>query len=238
MKRVLLLLFLFACHSPSPVGEPLPDLIAKPETSVNPGINAPYLSPDVDVERWIGILEGESREIFSEREAIAAAVGLSAGDTIADIGSGTGIFLDPFSKAVGKRGTVYAVEIVPAFLDLIGERVREIGMTQVKPHLCTETSVELPQDSIDFAFICDVYHHFEYPRSSMASIHRALKSGGEVVIVDFEKIPGQTREFIMGHVRADKGEVKAELASFGFELVEEVAIEGLTENYFLRYRKR
>lgn len=231
MNRLLLVLLVAFPLAPACVS-------AKPESSVNPGINEPYLSPEVDVERWVGILEGESREIFTQREAIAAMVGLAPGDVIADVGAGTGIFLDPFARAVGDKGAVFAVELVPAFIEHMTTRIQEVGLTQVRPHLCTETSVDLPRRSIDVAFICDVYHHFEYPRSSMASIHRALKHDGEVVLIDFEKIPGETREFIMGHVRADKQQVLVEMDSFGFALVEEVEVDGLVENYFLRFNKR
>ena len=90
MKRLLLVLLVAFPFAPACVS-------AKPELSVNPGINEPYLGPEVDVERWVGILEGESREIFTQREAVAAMVGLAPGDVIADVGAGTGIFLDPFA---------------------------------------------------------------------------------------------------------------------------------------------
>jgi len=87
-------------------------------------------------------------------------------------------------------------------------------------------------------FICDTYHHFEYPHHTMASIHAALGRNGEVVIVDFERIPGVSREWTLDHVRAGKQEVIAEMESFGFDLVEEVEVPGLSENYVVRFRKR
>ena len=50
---------------------------------------------------------------------------------------------------------------------------------------------------------------------------------------------GQRRgEWVLGHVRAGKEEVREEMESFGFALVEEVDIPGLAENYCLRFRKR
>ena len=108
----------------------------------------------------------------------------------------------------------------------------------VEARLCSENSADLPADSIDLAFLCDVYHHFEFPRNSMGSLHHALRDGGEVVIVDFERIPGVSREWILGHVRAGKAEVFAELDSYGFELVEELAFDELEENWVARFRKR
>ena len=100
-----------------------------------------------------------------------------------------------------------------------------------------KNSVALPPRSIDAAFVCDTYHHFEYPRSTMASIHTAMRSGGRLVVVDFERIPGVSRDWILGHVRADKATFRAEIEQSGFVFEDEVTIDGLEENYVLRFRR-
>ena len=56
--------------------------------------------------------------------------------------------------------------------------------------MCDDDSVCLPPGSIDLAFMCDVYHHFEYPVDTMKSIQSALSDNGRVVLIDFERIPG------------------------------------------------
>ena len=110
-------------------------------------------------------------------------------------------------------------------------------MLNVSPILCAEDSTNLPANSIDVAFICDVYHHFEYPNSSMASIHRALKDDGRLIVIDFERIPGESREFILGHVRAGKDVFRSEIEDVGFTIEKEVDVPGFKENYFLKFRK-
>ena len=104
--------------------------------------------------------------------------------------------------------------------------------------LCSDRSVHLPPDSIDLAFVCDTYHHFEYPPATLASIRRALKPTGTLVVVDFERIPGKSREFILGHVRAGKEVFTREIVDAGFILMGEVDMPLLEENYLLRFRKR
>ncbi|MFT5048830.1 MAG: ubiquinone/menaquinone biosynthesis C-methylase UbiE [Chlamydiales bacterium] len=208
------------------------------EISVKPGINDSFLAQDLDVDNFVERFEGESREIFAQREALAAAVGLEPGQVIADVGAGTGPFIGLFADAVGEQGKVFALDIAPRFVEHLAQRAADQGQSQIEARLCSETSVELPANSIDVAFICDVYHHFEFPRTSMASLALALREGGEVVMVDFERIPGVTREWLLNHVRAGKAEVIAELDDFGFEFVEEIQIEGLEENWVIRFRKR
>jgi ubiquinone/menaquinone biosynthesis C-methylase UbiE len=105
----------------------------------------------------------------------------------------------------------------------------------VQTVLGTERSVELPPNSIDSAFICDVYHHFEYPRSSMASLHRALRPGGEVLLVEFKRIPGTSSDWVLNHVRAGQEVYTAEIESVGFQRIEEQHF--LKDNYVVRFRK-
>ncbi len=206
------------------------------EASVKPGINEKFLDPALKVEEWTERFETESREIFHQRQEIVAAVGLKPGMAVADVGAGTGLFTLPFAEAVGTEGKVYAVEIAKTFLLHISTRAAAAKLTNVHPVHATERSVELPEASIDAAFICDVYHHFEYPQSSLASLHKALKPGGELILIDFKRIPGVTSDFIMGHVRAGQEVFEAEVTAAGFEKTGEVP-DLLKENYFVKFRK-
>ena len=207
------------------------------EKSVKPGINANFLSPDFDASKWQARFEVESREVFAHRDKVVAAVGIKPGNRIADIGAGTGIYSRAFAAAVGAEGKVVAVDIAKGFLKHIEERATAENITNIATVLCSEDSVDLPENSIDAVFVCDTYHHFEYPKSTLASIRKALKKGGTLVVIDFDRIPGKSREFILGHVRAGKDVFRSEIEAAGFKFVEEVKIDGLKENYFLRFRR-
>lgn len=207
------------------------------DTSVKPGINDKFLDPKLNVEEWTKKFETESREIFHQREKIVAAAGLKPGMAMADIGAGTGLFTLHFAQAVDKNGKVYAVEIAKSFLEHIKARASKASASNVQTILCTERSVELPEASIDLAFICDVYHHFEFPSASLATLHKALKLGGTLVLIDFKRIPGESSDFIMGHVRAGQEVFEAEVIAAGFEKVDEVK-DLLKENYFVKFRRK
>lgn len=206
------------------------------ERSVRPGINEGYENPTVD--EWIERFEGESREIYKHRQRIVADAQVRPGMVVADIGAGTGLFTPLFSEAVGSEGKVLAVDIVPEFLELIRRRAEERKLTNVSTHLCAEDSVKLEPESVDLAFICDTYHHFEFPKSTMGSLLEALKPGGELVIVEFERIPGESRAWVLNHIRAGRETFSAEIRSIGFELLDEQPDAAyLKENYVARFRK-
>jgi SAM-dependent methyltransferase len=220
-----------------PAAEPAQPAAAEPasEESVRPGTNAQFLAPDLDLAHWIKTFEGESREIAVERDAITAAIGLRPGLAVADIGSGTGLFLGPLSAGVGETGKVFAVELAPGFVEHLRKRVADEGLANVEVVPCTDRSVELAPDSIDVAFVCDTYHHFEYPRTVLASLRSALRSGGSLVLVDFERIEGVSRAWVLDHVRAGKEATIAEIRAAGFGPPEEIEVAGLVENYVLRF---
>jgi SAM-dependent methyltransferase len=208
-----------------------------PSAETPEGINANFLSEDLDVNEYVERFEGESREVFAERQAIVEALALSTGSRIADIGAGTGFFTALFAEEVGDDGTVYAVEISPKFLEHLRERFAAEESTPVRVVEGTRNSVELPPSSIDLAFICDVYHHFESPQDSLASLLSAIRPGGSLVLIDFERIPGESPDWIFEHVRAGEEVFRAEIEAAGFVFTEEIQLEGLKNNYMLRFER-
>jgi predicted methyltransferase len=203
------------------------------DKSVRPGINKPSENPNV--KDFVGKFEGESREVFTKRKEIVAACKLKRGMAVADVGAGTGLFTRLFADEVGDKGKVYAVDIAPKFIEHIEKSCEKAGIKNVKGIVCKQDSAQLPQNSVDVVFICDTYHHFEFPFKTMESIHRALRPGGHVVVVDFQRIPGKSREWVLNHVRAGKETVVKEIESCGFKKVGEEKL--LEENYVVRFEK-
>lgn len=206
------------------------------EKSVRPGINDSFKDPDL--KKYQGIFEGESREIYTHRLEIVRKVGLKPGMTVADIGAGTGLFTRLFAQEVGPKGKVYAVDIAPKFLEHIRKTAKESGISNITTVQCSIDSTDLPPQSVDRVFICDTYHHFEYPHKTMASVHRALRPGGQVILIDFHRIPGKSRPWILEHVRAGQEVFVREILQSGFRQIQgNEADQLLMENYLLRFEK-
>src|SRR5262249_8582392 len=140
-----------------------------------------------------------------------------------------------FAQEVGPRGKVYAVDIAPRFIEHVEKTCRAAGLKNVTGVVCTPQSVKLPPRAVDLVFICDTYHHFEFPFRTMQSIHEALRPGGQVVLIDFHRVPGKSSDWVLGHVRAGQEVFTKEVVSMGFKVVEEKKV--LKENYFVRFEK-
>lgn len=205
------------------------------EKSVKPGINKSWKSDEVEplVER----LESESREIFTGQAELAALVGPVKGMAVADVGAGSGFMAERFAGLVGDTGHVYAVDINATMMERVAQTAQDKGIANLSTVVCGEKSVDLEKNSVDLVFICDTYHHFEYPRNSLRSIHEALRPGGQIVMVEFKRIPGESREWIFGHVRAGEEVFTREVEAAGFELINTHYPPFLKENYVLRFRK-
>jgi len=203
------------------------------EESVRPGINTYYMDPEW--QQWVNQFESPGREVYDRRFDILKASSVSPGMDVADIGAGTGLFTRLFSRQLGADGRVYAVDISRPFVENILRESREQGLKNVAGVVNSPDDAMLDANSIDLAFTVDTYHHFEYPRSMLASIHKALRSAGRLIIIDFVKQPGKSSSWVMGHVRADKKKVIDEVSSAGFVLIDDKPL--LRSNYFLEFRK-
>lgn len=204
--------------------------LAAAEQGANPAINKPYVV-DPDVVRWNRSFENERREVYTKRDAIVAAAGVKPGMTIADIGAGTGLFTMLFADAVKPSGKVVAVDISPAFVEYIQATAKKRRVRNVTAVVANGTDVGLADASVDLAYLSDVYHHFEHPAETLASIRKALKPGGRMVVIDYERIPGVTSKARIDHVRVDKKQAISEIEAAGFKLIEEKKL--MRENYYL-----
>jgi ubiquinone/menaquinone biosynthesis C-methylase UbiE/rhodanese-related sulfurtransferase len=210
------------------------DFVAAQEASVKPGINDKFINPTAeDLASFVERFEKEGREIYDQRENIIACCQLRPGMDVADVGAGTGLFARLIAPKVNK---LYAVDINDTFLDHIKSSCDSANVENVETVLCTTDSVELQPNSVDLIFICDTYHHFEFPYKTMRSIYNALKPEGVVVLVEFDRIEGESSEWILGHVRADRETFTKEIELAGFEEIE-LKDDFFETSYLKRFKK-
>ncbi len=210
------------CHGPAPYAA---------------AMNKKFADPKVDVQQFVLRFESDGRDVYAKRREILRAARLRPGDAVADIGAGTGLFTELFAQVVGPKGTVYAVDIGPALLKHIAQRARQCGQERiVKTVLNSHDSAGLPPDSIDVAFLCNTYHHFEHPEKMLASICRALRPGGRLIVIDFELREGAS-EFVRQRARAPKEVYFREIAAAGFERLQTASSPAIKDNFYAEFRR-
>lgn len=160
---------------------------------------------------WLERSERESEE--SPTKAVAQ-LGLKPGMTVCDLGAGTGYYAVRMSRLVGGTGKVYAVDIQPKMLELLGKRLASAGIRNIEPVLGAEAETNLPANSQDLIILVDVYHEFSKPQEMVRSIRRSLKADGRLVLLEFRK-EDKSVPIRLEH-KMSLAEVKAEMEPEGF----------------------
>ena len=190
---------------------------------------------DADASQWIERFEHEGRAIYDKRYEILDAMHLKPGISVADIGAGSGLIARLMAQRVAPGGMVYAVDISKSMIDHIEKTARDI--LNLKAVLGDPRSPKLQPNTLDLVSIIDSYHHFEYPQDMLREIKKALRLEGVLVLVDFKRIDGVSKDFILQMVRAGEGTFTDEFQNAGFELIER-RDDMFDDNYLLRFRQR
>ena len=167
-------------------------------------------------------LAAPTRDETQEPGVLVREMGVQRGMTVADIGTGVGYMLPFLSRAVGPDGRVIAEDIFDDFLAGAKDRVENQKLTNVTFLKGGETDPNLPEGQVDLAMALDVYHHFDYPDKMLAAIHKALKPGGKLVVIEYYKRPdAMPNGRALTHIRLDMPDAIKEIEANHFHLVME-----------------
>ena len=205
--------------------------VAAQEKSVKPGINDPFKNPDV--EKFAKTFEGESREVFLQSEKVVKACELKPGWSW-PTSVRYRVVHPPVRESCRPRRSGVRGGHRP---EVPGTRPEDEPRRRTEErHSCAVQLrlVDLPANSVDAAFICDTYHHFEFPEKTMALAAPGTQPGG----LDRHRLPPHPGHVPtdVNHVRAGQEVVEKEIASFGFKKTDEVK-DLFKDNYFVIFTK-
>ena len=167
-------------------------------------------------------LSAADRDEKQKPRELVAAMSLKPGMSVADIGTGTGYMLPFLSEAVGPEGRVISEDIFPDFLEKAKNTAKQHKLGNVKFVQGTETDPSLPEHGVDVVLALDTYHHWNYPEKMLAAVHRELREGGRLVIVEYYKRPdAMPGGRAMQHIRLDAAGFIKEIESSHFRLLSE-----------------
>ena len=151
---------------------------------------------------------------------------------IADIGAGTGYYTFKLAPKV-PEGKVYAVEIQDEMIAALQERKKKLNNTNVEVIKGSTSSPNLPANSVDLAIMVDVYHELEYPVEMLASIKKALKKDGSLLLIEYK---GEDPAVAIRPLhKTTVKQLNKELEANGFKLTYDG--EFLPLQHFLIYKK-
>jgi ubiquinone/menaquinone biosynthesis C-methylase UbiE len=184
-----------------------------------------------DPKQYAQTLENPDRIATLQVDKVVAALGIKAGMSVADLGSGSGLFTIPFARAVGPTGKVYAVDIDAGLLAIVGDKVKSAGLTNVQSVVAEAKDARIPEP-VDLIFICDTMHHLPDQAEYVKQFAKYVKPGGRVAVIDFAEghWPTGHESFTITPAQVD-GWMKAA----GF--TRESSLTFLPTNFFHIYRR-
>ncbi len=162
----------------------------------------------------------------AEMDAVGRMLELMAGDRVADVGAGDGDWSIELAQRVGTQGRVFATEVTDGKVKAIEKRARRRVLSQIEVHRGDQATTGLPAGCCNKMLVRMVYHHFHDPAAMRRSLAAALRPGALVLVID--TAPQKNWGDVDGDL--DRGghgipieQLRHEMTSNGFEVVEEVA---------------
>ena len=156
------------------------------------------------------------------------------GGVVADVGAGSGYFTVRLADRVGPTGKVYAADIQPEMLRLLGLRLTRDRISNVTLVQGDVDNPRLPAAALDLELMVDVYHEFSAPQTMLRHLRDALKPDGRLVLLEYRKedpsIP------IREDHKMSVAEAKLEVEAEGFTLSQ--VNESLPRQHILVFTKR
>lgn len=169
-----------------------------------------------DPEGMAKRFDDPARDAWQMPDRVVAALDLKPGQSVADIGAGTGYFSMRLAKSAA-RPKVYAVDIEPAMVAYLKQRAAKDGLPNVEAVQGGTESPNLPAP-VDVVLIVDTYHHIGDRVAYFRKLRGSLKPGGRVAIVDFkpDSPEGPPAEF-----RFSPQKFQTEMAEAGYRMVKQ-----------------
>jgi ubiquinone/menaquinone biosynthesis C-methylase UbiE len=174
----------------------------------------------------LSIFDSAGRDQRLQIDRVMDLLGIAAGNSVADIGAGSGWFTVRAAKRVGPSGVVYGVDINPEATRYIDERAQKEQLHNVKTILSKADDAMLPAGSVDAVLLLKTYHEVAEPIPLLRNLRASLRAGARVGIID--------RNGNGADHGVQKGVVIREAAQAGYKLTAQYDfVKGDKMDYFL-----
>ena len=184
-----------------------------------------------DAEQYARSFDDPARDVWQMPDRVIEALGVQPGQTVADVGAGTGYFTVRLAQSTGAK-TIYAVDIEQSMVDYTRHRAEAAELDNVVTVLAGSDRTNLPEP-VDLVLIVDTYHHIPDRVAYFTRLRENLQPSGRLAIIDFRKDSpsGPPVEF-----RFTPDQITGELERAGFTLAMQHGF--LPRQMFLVYEAR
>ena len=159
-----------------------------------------------------------NRDTWQRPADIMQALNLRPGDSVLDLGCGSGYFSFKLSDTVGPGGKVTAEDIRRLSLVFLRLRIIRKGKHNITVLHGNIDGPHLRAGSVNAVLILNTYHEFTAAREIMEDVHQSLVPGGRVVIVDRSPIKAQGRSPSLREHEVSPDQVEADLRETDFQI--------------------
>ena len=193
--------------------------------------NARNLDVDGQMGAWASYYDGMMRLITlgrerTLREKTVELAQVQPGNTVLEVGCGTGTLTLAAQARTGLSGTAHGIDVAPEMIQVArrkAARARAPVNFQVGQIAC----IPFPDDEFDVV-MCSfmIFHMSDDTRcKGLVEIHRVLKPGGRLLVVDMARPTGPIQRgqvaILFGHMlRHELEELVPEMAEAGFAEIE------------------
>ncbi len=172
---------------------------------------------------------------FINPQNVVAQMGLKAGETVADFGSGAGFFATAAAKLVGNTGTVYAVDVQQSKLTATASSASQQGFknVQIIQANLDQPVTQIQDASCDAVIMASILHEIGNRSMLLQNAYRVLKTGGHILAVEWK-----AQHTIFGpsmDKRIPEEELEQELAKIGLHKVKSIPADLF--HYALLFKK-
>ena len=170
------------------------------------------------------------------REKVLRLARLEPGESVLDVGCGTGTLVIAAKRHVGPTGTAYGIDASPEMIARADRKARKASVRVVFKNVAAQ-ALPFPDAQFDAVLTTIMLHHL--PRKARqqcaCEIRRVLKPGGRVLAVDFGAAARERRSLLAhfhrhGHVNFR--DLMAVLSEAGLSSVESGAV-GISDLQFV-----
>lgn len=133
----------------------------------------------------IGKLDNPERKKILPPEEILLRTGLKAGDTMADIGAGSGYFSLPASGITGENGRVISIDPSMEMIQILKQRVSGSNAKNIEIVHSEEYDLKAGKNISDFALISMVLHEIEDKTRFLIAVYNLMKPKSRLTIIEW-----------------------------------------------------